>query len=355
MNDTPTPAPRRIVTAVAPIRICDVGGWTDTWFARHGHVLNMAVSPFVEARVEVFPCAPGVPRVVIHAGGPDRRDAPAPPPAAPGTHPLIEAAIESMPRPDAVSIVVRVLSTVPPAAGTGTSAAVTVAVIAALDLLTPGRLAPDAIARAAHDVEVRQLGQQSGVQDQLASALGGISFIDIVDYPRAVVSRLEMADDRWEELERRLSLVFLGRSHDSSALHDRVIRRLAGSGPDGRELDDLRRCALRARQALERGDLAGLGGAMIDNTDAQARLHADLVGADAREVIAIARAHGALGWKVNGAGGDGGSMTLLAGPSLSGRRAMVAAIEAANPLFRDIPIRLSRSGVRRWESEIPPG
>jgi len=23
----------RIVNAIAPIRICDLGGWTDTWFA----------------------------------------------------------------------------------------------------------------------------------------------------------------------------------------------------------------------------------------------------------------------------------------------------------------------------------
>ena len=91
---------------------------------------------------------------------------------------------------------------------------------------------------------------------------------------------------------------------------------------------------------------------MIDNTDAQARLHADLVGADAREVIAIARAHGALGWKVNGAGGDGGSITLLGSHSESARRAMFTAIAEANPLFRDIPIQLSPTGVS-WDSLSP--
>jgi len=24
----------------APVRICDIGGWTDTWFAQHGAVFN---------------------------------------------------------------------------------------------------------------------------------------------------------------------------------------------------------------------------------------------------------------------------------------------------------------------------
>jgi len=33
------------VSAVAPIRICDIGGWTDTWFARRGTIFNIAVYP----------------------------------------------------------------------------------------------------------------------------------------------------------------------------------------------------------------------------------------------------------------------------------------------------------------------
>ncbi len=37
--------PLRIINCTVPIRICDIGGWTDTWFARHGRVLNIAVTP----------------------------------------------------------------------------------------------------------------------------------------------------------------------------------------------------------------------------------------------------------------------------------------------------------------------
>ena len=45
---------------------------------------------------------------------------------------------------------------------------------------------------------------------------------------------------------------------------------------------------------------------MIENTEAQERLHPELVSRDAHRVIEIAKEHGALGWKVNGAGGEGG-------------------------------------------------
>jgi D-glycero-alpha-D-manno-heptose-7-phosphate kinase len=89
---------------------------------------------------------------------------------------------------------------------------------------------------------------------------------------------------------------------------------------------------------------------MVDNTEAQARLHPDLVGPDAQTIIDIAREHGAMGWKVNGAGGDGGSLTLLTGSLSSQKRELVRAIEATQPGFQSLPICLSRHGLRLWES-----
>ena len=88
--------------------------------------------------------------------------------------------------------------------------------------------------------------------------------------------------------------------------------------------------------------------AMIDNTEAQRRLHPALVGPDAGRIIEIARRHAALGWKVNGAGGDGGSLTLLCGPRSDEKRAMLRAIQSENPRYQHIPIYLSRFGLRVW-------
>jgi D-glycero-alpha-D-manno-heptose-7-phosphate kinase len=102
------------------------------------------------------------------------------------------------------------------------------------------------------------------------------------------------------------------------------------------------------------GDFDGLGRAMRDNTEAQRRLHPDLVSADADRVIEIARTHGAAGWKVNGAGGEGGSLTLLGNASSSARRAMIREMEQASDRYRHIPISLSREGLRVWESSGQP-
>lgn len=344
--------PLAVVNSVAPIRICDNGCWTDTWFAGHGQVFNVAVSPLAEVQIAVHSAREALPRVVIHAEDFGERYA-MPHEAAPwGPHPLIEAAIASMTVPRDLRLEVTIHSEAPAGAGAGTSAAVTVALLGALDALTAGRLTPHEVAEAAQRVETEMLGRQCGVQDQLASAYGGINFIEMSAYPLATVTPVRAPDPIAWEFERRLVLIYLGRSHDSSAIHEAVIRSLEEAGPDSPAIAELRSTAPRSRDALLAGDFAGLGRAMTESTEAQGRLHPALVGAEARAVIEIAKAHGALGWKVNGAGGEGGSLTLLCGESSAMKRALVREIEQAAPAFRNIPIHLSGRGVRVWREDL---
>ena len=349
---TDAECPFAVVNSAAPIRICDNGCWTDTWFAGHGQVFNVAVEPCAEVQIAVHPADHRQPRLVIHPEnfGPPYEVRHEGPPW--GAHPLLEAAIASMRVPPDLRLEITIHSEAPAGAGTGTSAAVTVALIGALDALTPGRLTPHAIAEAARRVETEMLGRQSGIQDQIASAYGSINFIDMFAYPQASVSPVLVPDPIWWELERRLLLIYLGKSHDSSAIHDAVIRSLEGAGPDSPAIVELRRTAPLSRDALLAGDFKALGRAMTESTEAQRRLHSALVGTEARQVIEIAKAHGALGWKVNGAGGAGGSMTLLCNESSARKRALVRDIEAVSEAFRNIPIRLSRHGLRVWHHHL---
>lgn len=340
--------PRRTVQATAPIRICDNGGWTDTWVARRGKVFNIAVRPLVAVRIDAFPSGSRDARVVLDAQNYGTRYAPALDASTWGPHPLLEAAFREIRPPADVDIEVTIRSDAPAGASTGTSAAVVVALLGALDRLAEGHRTAQEIASAAHAVETVHLGRQCGIQDQLCSAFGGANFIEMTEYPRAVVSQLALSDPIRQELQRRLALVYLGRPHSSSAIHEKVVRDLERRGPDCPELDALRAAAVRARDALLAGDFDALGSAMRDNTATQAQLHAELVHGDAWRVIEIAAAHGAAGWKVNGAGGDGGSITLLSGAAPAAKRAMVRAITQENPALVPIPIVISRDGLRVW-------
>jgi len=347
-----TERPLAVVNSVAPIRICDNGCWTDTWFAGHGQVFNVAVYPYAEVQVAIRPARETAPRLMIHAENFGERYEPRHEAPPWGPHPLLEAAIAYMNVPRDLRLDVTIYSDAPAGAGTGTSAAVTVALIGALDALTPGQLTPHEVANAAQRVETEMLGRQCGIQDQLASAYGGINYIEMFDYPHASVSPVLVPDPIWWEFERRLVLVYLGKSHDSSALHEEVILSLQNAGPDSRAIAELRRQAPHSRDALYAGDFHALGRAMSESTEAQGRLHSALVGTEARQVIEIAKAHRALGWKVNGAGGEGGSLTLLCGENSADKRSLIRDIEQASEAFRSIPIYLSRHGLRVWREEL---
>ncbi len=340
----------RVVNSVAPIRICDNGGWTDTWFAEYGKVFNIAVYPYAEVQMKVYPHAGGRARITINAENYGERYTIAEPCGSYDKHPLLEAAMDYMRIPENVAIEVSIYSDAPGGCSTGTSAAVSVALIGALDCLTPGRMTPHEVAAAAQKIETELLHQQCGIQDQIASAFGGINYIEMHRYPHASVSPIRVPDSIWWELEGRLSLIFVGQTHSSSEVHKLVIRELEDAGPEAPKLAPLRRAAERSKDALFAGDLNTLGAIMIENTCAQAELHPALVGPHHQQIIEIARSNHAIGWKVNGAGGTGGSVTLLSGPERTGKRSMIREIEEANPNYRKIPIHLSRFGLRIWES-----
>jgi D-glycero-alpha-D-manno-heptose-7-phosphate kinase len=343
------PVPLRVVNATAPIRICDNGGWTDTWFAGHGKVFNIAVSPLVEVQIKVHPIGDLPGRVTLDAKNIGERymfD----PPILPNRHPLLEATIDEVGLPDELSLQISVFSEAPVGSSTGTSAAAAVALIGALDSLTPGRMTPRQVAAAAHRIEVDRLGAQSGIQDQLCAAFGGINYIEIASYPQASLSQLAVPNTVWRELDRRLVLLFLGSAHLSSEVHDRVIASLNRAGENAPQLEELRHAAQQARDAVLGADLHALGRAMIENTDAQSRLHPDLVSARAQAAVQVAAANGALGWKVNGAGGEGGSITLLCGPGTGSKPRLLRALRQADARFQIIPTHLSRHGLRVWPS-----
>jgi D-glycero-alpha-D-manno-heptose-7-phosphate kinase len=344
--------PLRMVNSAAPVRVCDNGGWADTWFAKYGKVFNIAVNPCVEVQLRLFPEARERERITIHAENYGQRYTIGLPNGCYHAHPLIEAVFDYMRIPDGHRVEVTIFSEVPGGCSTGTSAALTVALIGALDGLTPGRMSASETALAAQRVETQLLKQQCGIQDQIASAYGGISYIDMYEYPYANVFPVKVPDPVWWELEARLSLVFVGQTHSSSETHQMVIRNLEDAGPEAPALRPLRLTAEKSRDALLAGDFAALGQVMIENTEAQRNLHPDLIGPAHQKIIDVARESGAIGWKVNGAGGSGGSVTLLSASSRHAKREMLKQINSADPSFRRIPISLSACGLRVWDSAL---
>jgi D-glycero-alpha-D-manno-heptose-7-phosphate kinase len=324
-----------VIEASVPVRICDIGGWTDTWFGGPGRVLNIAVNPGVEISIRA---APGRDLVVFDVETFGDRYSIVPGASRTARHPLLEAAIDAFPPLAGRAVEVTVRSAVPPGCGAGTSAAVAVALLGALAAARSEQWSLRDLAYAAHRLEVDVLGEESGIQDQLSAAFGGINYLEIETYPQAAVQPLPA----WEELGPLLTLVFLGRGHDSSSLHREVIEKCGGSHE---VFSRLRAAAVAARDAVLGQDLNAFGQAMIANTDAQESLHPELVGVDAKHVIGIAATHGAFGWKVNGAGGDGGSITIL-NSNPRAKAALDDRVVGLDSRYQVLPIQISTIGLK---------
>ena len=333
----------RQIHSAAPIRICDIGGWTDTWFAGHGSVFNIAATPYVEVQISTHP-RDAEERVTLHLENYNDTYTLDPEHIIYGKHPLIEASIDSMEIPGNISLNIDISSPAPSGASVGTSAAVCVALLGALDALTPGRLTPHELAGLAHSVETEKLKYQSGIQDQLCCAYGGINYIHMHSFPHSSVTPVDVSNNILDELEKRLSLIYIGNPHNSSEVHKMVIADLGENARNDPRLEKLRELAIEAKDALETGSLEVLGQVMDRNTDIQRSLHPDLVCEKFEEIIEIADYYDVSGCKVNGAGGDGGSITILSDGNGERKKEMIHTLEEKG--YVSVPLSLSHHGLR---------
>lgn len=338
-----------IIHAVAPTRVCDVGGWTDTWFSGRGAIFNIAVSPLVEVQIRQNLREDNQAPVEIRAENYRETYEFDPVETSGGKHPLIEAAFREMDLPDDLRLEVSIYSSAPPGASMGTSAAVSVALIGALDALTPGRMTQKETARFAHRLETEKLGLECGVQDQIASAFGGTNLIHMPEYPDTRVEKVSMSEEVSWELEQRLLIVYIGKPHQSSEVHRTVIHGLGDNPGEDTRLEHLRTLPLLAADALRKGNFAELGEIFNQNTAIQRQLHPDLVCESFEKIIQTAQKYGAEGCKVNGAGGDGGSVAILCSSDLSRKRELESALIQMK--FRCLPVLLDHQGLRVWNTD----
>ena len=322
--------------ASAPVRTADIGGWTDTWFAGVGAVCNIALEHRAQVTVVHDPDAAPMVDLALAITGERYSFRPG---EEPGRHPIIEHAISAaMPH---ASVTITIDNSIEPGSGLGTSAAVMVALVAGLLACDGHDIDPADIATRAHRYET-STGKQSGVQDHWASAWGGISLLS-VEYPAVVRMPVVITDTTAAELERRLHTVYLGSPHASSSLHDEVIARLEIQRAPC--LDEMRTAANAAAAALADGDLDAYGASLSAHHEAVRTMHPGLVGRDAIQLVALASGFGASGWKVNGAGGEGGSMVVL-GPSDADANAALRAVIEAHGSWQVVQAALGATGVR---------
>jgi D-glycero-alpha-D-manno-heptose-7-phosphate kinase len=239
-------------------------------------------------------------------------------------------------------VTLQVRSDAPPASGLGSSAALGVAALGALSAYHHRLRLPHEVAREAQLLEVQDLKLECGVQDQFAAAYGGVNFME-VEYPSARVFPLPLRPSTRCELEDRFVLVYTGKSHFSSAMHQKVIGEADRHQGD---FDQLAKAAVAGKEALLSDDLEGFAAAMNRNWEAQKNLHPDITTPEMESLHHAAFQAGALGFKANGAGG-GGTVTILV--KRNHNPAVRRAVEDLGMLV--LPALIDTTGLQVWEVE----
>ena len=326
--------------AKAPNRILDIGGWTDTHFAKKGAVLNFAVDLFARVNVQITDSH----EIIIRARdyGADLKvdldDI-----QYNGEHDLLKAALKTMGIDH--GLIVEIYADVPPGCGTGTSAAVSVALLGVLFRVKGLVPLPEKIAQLAHRLETEELGYESGIQDQFAATLGGINLLDIYKYPFVSSSKVCLNEEILAELESRLLIVFEGSGHSSSEIHKDVIEQIKQAPETKGKLKQLAALPLLAVEALHQGNLLAFANCMNENNHLQKLLHPEISTQRIERIEKIALRHGAIACKINGAGG-GGSVTVLA--DAGGYRNIAEALERAG--FQTRLVNFNFGGLQTWQS-----
>jgi D-glycero-alpha-D-manno-heptose-7-phosphate kinase len=226
-----------------------------------------------------------------------------------------------------------------PARGTGlgSSSAFTVGLLNALHAYLGRHASAAQLAEQACEIEIDRCGEPIGKQDQYAAAFGGLNFIRFQADGGVDVTPVICPQDALAELQRRLIFFYTGTTRSASALLAEQSANVAAPGEASRSTQELSCFAERACQALRLGDIESLG-AMLNGAW---RLKRGLaVGISTPAIDAAydaARAAGADGGKLLGAGG-GGFLMFMAPPERHER------IRAALSGLRETPFRFVGHG-----------
>jgi D-glycero-alpha-D-manno-heptose-7-phosphate kinase len=194
------------------------------------------------------------------------------------------------------------------------------------------RLADEAI-----HLEQTLLKENVGIQDQIAAAFGGLNRVDIGENGDYAVQPVLMSEARKRDFEEHMILLFTGIARHASAVAKKQIDALPQKESVVRRMQAL---VGEGLEVLANGrDLRAFGELLDESWQLKRSLSDAVSTATVDEIYARARAAGAIGGKLLGAGG-GGFMLLFAEPE---RRAQVSAALAA---YLQIPFRFERSGSR---------
>jgi D-glycero-alpha-D-manno-heptose-7-phosphate kinase len=288
-----------LIITRSPLRISLGGGGTDlpSYYRKHGgFVLSAAINRYVYITInEAFR-----PRIILKYSKLEDVER-----WEDIQHPIIREALRLTgvqgPYLEIVS-----LSDIPAGTGLGSSGSFTTALLRALHTMNRNFVPPRELAEQACHIEIDLLKEPVGKQDQYIAAFGGITCFEFLPDDRVVAEPLKIASETLANLEDNLLLFFTGASRSAAeVLRDQDTRTRDNASEMLENLHHTKHLGHASRDALLAGDLRKFAELMHVHWEHKKKRSPGISSSLIDEMYELARANGALGGKLIGAGGGG--------------------------------------------------
>jgi D-glycero-alpha-D-manno-heptose-7-phosphate kinase len=214
------------------------------------------------------------------------------------------------------------MADIPAGTGLGSSASFTTALLRGLHAYRGSLASPRELAEEACHIEIDLLNDPVGKQDQYIAALGGLTCFTFNADHSVDVKPLGVTAPMRHDLEDHLGLFFTGYTRTaSSILQDQATRTADDDRAMLENLHVVKQLGHDSRVVLERGDLAELGRLMHTHWQWKRQRSPAMTNPRIDAWYDLARANGAVGGKLLGAGG-GGFLLFVADDMRRLRRAL---------------------------------
>lgn len=212
----------------------------------------------------------------------------------------------------------------PGGTGLGSSGAFTVGLLRAVYGFQRESVTAHSLAEAACMVEMRLLGDPVGKQDQFIAAFGGLTCFEIDRSGKVEVSPLRIPQNGLYALEDNLLLFFTGYSRSAGTLLEEQQQKSVAMDADMiKSLQATVELGREIKAQLRAGNVPAFGDLMHEHWLRKRKRQAGMSNSDIDRWYDMARAAGARGGKLVGAGG-GGFLLLYADDPNQLRAAMAA-------------------------------
>ena len=193
---------------------------------------------------------------------------------------------------------------IPAGTGLGSSSSFTVGLLHTLYCYKGKYVSKERLASEACDVEIEQLGNPIGKQDQYAAAYGGLNFIEFRRDGGVIVEPLIMSTSSLRKLEGNLMMFYTGQLHSASEILKEQKKNITAGD---REENQKKMCALarELREELQNNNIDAMGEILHENWLLKKTLANGISNPAIDEAYQKAIEAGALGGKLLGVGGGG--------------------------------------------------